>query len=85
MTTINDVKKLAKEGKLTIGTETVLKGIKAEKIKNVILSSNIDSKTKEEIEHYARIGKVIVTQIEVPNDELGTLCKKPFSISVLGY
>jgi large subunit ribosomal protein L30e len=85
MISIEEIKKLSKEDKLIIGTDRVLKGLKIGKIKNVGLSSNCSSKTKEEISHYAELSKAKVTELEVPNDELGTLCKKPFAISVLGF
>jgi len=85
MTSIDEIKKLSKEDKLVIGTNMVLKGLKIGKIKNVALSSNCSSEIKEEISHYAELSKAKVTELEVPNDELGTLCKKPFAISVLGF
>jgi len=36
------------------------------------------------LKHYCKISKVKLTKLPYPNDELGTMCKKPFAISVLG-
>jgi large subunit ribosomal protein L30e len=81
---IKEIKKLLKTDKLVIGAEKVVKGLKAGSIEKIFLSSNCPAKTTERIAHYAGLTKIDVAIIDMPNDELGIICKKMFSISVLG-
>lgn len=85
MGNIDDIKKTVKEGKAVIGTDLVIKSLKLAKLSKVFLTLNVPADVKEDIEHYSKLSNVEVISLQVPNDELGTLCKKPFSISVLGF
>ena len=78
-----EVRKLMKGNKMIVGSERTLKNLKLGKIGRVYISSNCAEKTKGAIEHYSRLGKASVISLRYPNDELGILCKKQFSISVL--
>jgi large subunit ribosomal protein L30e len=80
---IVEIKKLLKAKGITIGTEKALKGLKLGKISKIYLSSNCSDKTLESIDQYAKLSKAEIVKLDYPNDELGLLCKKPFSISVL--
>ena len=80
-----DIKKVLKENDVIYGRDRVIKGITSGHLKQVILSDNCSESVKEEIERYCAISKIPVEVLEVSNDELGTISKKPFSISVLGY
>lgn len=73
-----------KKNKLIIGRDRVLKLLKRGKISLVVISSNCNQKFRREIEYYTKIGNVKLKVFEGNNKELGVLCKKPFSISVLG-
>ncbi|MBI2140599.1 ribosomal L7Ae/L30e/S12e/Gadd45 family protein [Candidatus Woesearchaeota archaeon] len=79
----SEIRKLLKEGQLIIGTDRTLKGIKQGKVVRVFLASNTAKETRESIEHYASLAGFEVSILPVLNDELGVVCKKPFSISVL--
>ena len=81
---MDDIKKIIKEGKTVIGTNEVLKKLKAGKLSKVFVTSNCPSDVKEDIEKYAAIAEADVVQLKIPNDELGVLHKKQFAISVLG-
>jgi len=81
---IAEVKKIVKEGKALVGTDNVMKELKLGKLSKVFVTANCPAKVKEDIKHYAKLAKTEVVQLKVPNDELGVVCKKPFSISVLG-
>lgn len=83
MEAISEIKKLLEEGKLVIGSDRTLKNLKAGKTGKVFLCSNPDANLKEDLEHYCTVGGVEIVQLDVPNDELGAICKKPFSIQVL--
>ncbi|MFC2135838.1 ribosomal L7Ae/L30e/S12e/Gadd45 family protein [Bacteroidota bacterium] len=81
---IGEIKKLLGNEKLIIGTDRVLKSLKSGKIEKVFYSSNADSKVVAELKHLALLSEVKVEEAGVTNDELGTFCKKPFSVSVIG-
>ena len=79
---LNELKKLLKEGKVIIGTSNTIKKLKSGKLQKIWLSSNVPSGIKEDISDYSKLSDVEVVSLDVPNDELGVLCKKQFSVSV---
>jgi large subunit ribosomal protein L30e len=81
---VEEIRKIVKEGKAVIGTKEVLKGLKLGKVKKVFITRNCPLRVKKDIKHYAEMDEVEVVKLKQPNDELGVLCKKPYSISVLG-
>jgi large subunit ribosomal protein L30e len=85
MGNIDDIKKMIKEGKVIIGTSRTIKALKLGKTEKVFLTSNCPEDAKENIEYYAELGKVKVIKLKQPGVELGTICKKPFPISVLSF
>ena len=52
-------------------------------IKKVFLSYNCAENIKKDIIYYSKISKIEVIELAQRNDELGTICKKLFPISVL--
>lgn len=80
----NDIKKLLKSENLIIGTDRVLKTLRSSKIEKVFVASNCNKETLSDIKHYAEISGATVEELDVPNDELGIICKKIFSVSVIG-
>lgn len=78
-----DIKKMIKAGNVIIGTEMAVKGLKLGKIEKIMVSSNCPEKVEKNINYYAGLTGTEVQKLEYPNDELGIICKKPFSISVL--
>jgi len=81
--TSTEIKKLLKAKSLVIGTENTLKNLKLGRIGRVILSSNCPDKVAEDLGYYAGLSKAETIRVPYPNEELGVICKKPFSISVL--
>ena len=80
---LEEIKKLVKEEKLVVGTNATLDNLKNGKAKKIWLASNVSQETKADIMHYAELAKVEVNTLDVPNDELGVVCKKQFSVSVI--
>ncbi len=78
-----EIKKLLKENDFIIGTELTIKNLKLGKVSLVVVTENCPDKVVEDIEYYADLSKAEVAKIDAPNEELGIICKKPFSISVL--
>jgi len=81
---VTELKKLAETKKLVIGTDRVLKLVRQGKLSRVFVSSNCPQKTRDDIAYYAKLAGAAVVELAYRNSELGTLCKKPFAISVLG-
>ena len=80
----DDIKKALIGGKLVVGLGATLNGLKLGKVSKVYLSSNCPDNTKKDLERYSKIAKIEFKVLGISNEELGVLCKKPFSISVLG-
>jgi large subunit ribosomal protein L30e len=80
---LNEIKKLVKEGNIIIGTKDTLKRLKTGKLAKVWMSVNVPSDVKEDFVKYAAMNDVQLVSLSVPNDELGIICKKQFSVSVL--
>lgn len=82
---ITDIRTAVKNKKAIIGTKSTIKNLKLGKLSKVYLSSNCSETVKKDILYYAKLAKVEVVELPYPNEELGVLCKKPFSISVLSF
>jgi len=81
--TSTEIKKLIKAKNIVIGTERTIKNLKLGKVEKVIISSNCSEKVLNDLNYYAGLSKAETIKISYPNDELGVICKKPYSISVL--
>jgi len=84
MYTTDQLRKLIEEKKVIIGTQRTLKALKADKLKRLVMASNASEQTANAVKRYSAQTGVAVDDLSVPNDELGVICKKPFSISLLG-
>jgi len=67
-----------------LGTERVMKLLKAKKINKIFLASNCPDSVKEDVHYYAKLAEVPVLELEMNNEELGIFCKKNFFVSVIG-
>lgn len=79
-----DIKKNLKTKKLVIGTKQIVKNLKLGKLEKVFLTSNCPENVKKDVEHYSSISGCEVKHLSIPNEELGIICKKQFSISAAG-
>ena len=80
-----EIKKLLKAGSFIIGTQKSLKQLKMGQIAKILVSSNCPQTVEKTINHYAMLNGTEVHKLDYPNDELGIICKKPHSISVLSF
>ena len=78
-----EIKKMVKSGGVLLGTQRTIKGLRLGKIEKVLVSSNCPARVEKNISYYAGLSGAEMHKIDYPNDELGIICKKPFSISVL--
>lgn len=84
MDATSEIKKLLTSERLIIGAERTLKALRQGTLEKIYLSSNPAPQVKNDLERYTSLGGTEKVELDVPNDELGTLCKKPFPISVIG-
>lgn len=83
MSEIDEIKKLLNTDNLILGAERTLKELRKGTIRKVYLAENPKPSIRNDIKTYAKIAGVEVIELEIPNDELGTICKKPFPVSVI--
>jgi large subunit ribosomal protein L30e len=79
-----EIKKFLKTEKPAIGTKSCIDYLKKGKLEKIFVTSNCPKTVKEDIMHYAKLSGAKIENISSTNEELGVICKKPFSISVLG-
>ena len=80
-----ELRKALKEKGLVLGSRRVINKLKNGKLKRVFLSSNCRKDLEKDVERYSKLNKTELIKLDKTNEEVGVLCKKPFSISVLGY
>jgi large subunit ribosomal protein L30e len=82
-----DLKKAIKdaliEENIIIGYNRVIKALKTGNPKMVIHANNISKNRLENILHNSKIKKIEVKEYPNDNVNLGLICGKPFSVSVL--
>ena len=78
-----ELKKQVGNKKLIAGTKRALKELKMGNVKTIFLASNCPKETKSEIETNARLNKTEVSQLDVNNEDLGVVIKKPFPVSIV--
>lgn len=81
---IAKIKKALEEKKLIIGSERTIKILKQAGVSEIFITSNCADKVKNDLEHYSKLQKVKIVKLKINNEDLGIVCKKPFSISVVG-
>ena len=80
---MKELKDALKEKNLVFGTERTIKGIRSGEVKKVFIAKNCPGNARKKIKYYAGIDKIDVFELDANNEELGVMCKKPFSIAVL--
>ena len=78
-----ELKRLNAAGKLVFGSEETVKLLRSGKLHRVMFSSNCSPIVRADIERLCSLGKVEFVSLEQTSEEVGTLCKKPFAISVV--
>lgn len=80
-----ELRKALKEKGLVFGEREIISRLKNGRLKRVFIASNCKESLARDVMYYSKLGKIGVIKLDKTNEEVGTLCKKPFSISVLGY
>ncbi len=79
-----DIKKLLTSQKILFGKDEVLKNIRKGLITKVFVASNCPEDVMKDLSKYSKLSGFEVLDTKVPNDDLGSVCKKPFSIAIIG-
>ncbi len=80
----DDLKKNLKTKRLVFGTRETLKNLKLGKLEKVFVTTNCPESIRQDVSYYSSHTGTAVENLGIPNQELGILCKKQFSISVAG-
>ncbi len=80
---IESVRKIIGNENVVIGTKKSLENAKKGRVKRAFISSNCPEEVKKDFEYYKSLSDYPIIYLNIPNEELGALYKKPFSISVL--
>ncbi len=81
---MEEIKKYLEKGKVIMGSKVVIKKLNNSLIKKIFIASNCKEEIKQDIEKLAKLSSVEIVNLEMKNNELGTFCRKPFHISVVG-
>ena len=80
---LNEIRKLLDAGKLKFGADQALKLLRQHKAAKLWLSKNVAPDALGDMRRLAALDKVDIVELPQSNEELGTLCRKPFTISVI--
>jgi len=71
-------------GKVILGERSTLKVLRTDEFKLAVVASNCKPQSKEELMRLANVKDVFVYEYPGSSMELGSVCGKPFIVSMLG-
>ncbi|MEK6954859.1 MAG: 50S ribosomal protein L30e [Candidatus Micrarchaeota archaeon] len=77
------IRRAVDTGKVELGTDKARKMALMGSAKIIVLAKNIPKNTVRDIEHYSKLSNVPVIEFDGTSLELGTICGKPFPVSVI--
>ena len=83
--TVTQLRTDLRKKKPVMGAKRTLKLLKIGNLEKVYIAKNCREDIEKDIEHYAELANVELIKLDITNDELGVVCKKPFNISVLSF
>ena len=78
-----EIQAAIKNNNAILGYRESIKFIKLNQPKLVVISNNLPEQIKNEIQHIAKLSNSKAEIFEGSSKELGTICGKPFPVSVL--
>lgn len=81
---VSELKKLLVDDKLVLGGERALKLLRDKVLVKVYFSSDVSDVARERISHLCDMLGVPFESLDKSGEEIGVICRKPFSISVVG-
>ena len=83
VTQLNEIKKLVDGKKVVLGATETVKLLRKKKAAKIWVSKNVRADLLADIKHYAGLSGTEIVELPQSNEELGTLCRKPFHVSVI--
>ncbi len=81
---IDEIKKSLKSENMVLGADKVLKALRKKELEKIFLAANAPAALVSDVKQYSELTGTQLELLAVQNDELGVICKKPFSISTIG-
>jgi len=82
---MDEVKEALKQKEIVFGSNSVLRKLKQGKLKKIIVAKNCKKEILESLERFSSLAKIEIVKLDVNNEQLAVVCKKPFNISCIGY
>ncbi|MDE1869148.1 MAG: 50S ribosomal protein L30e [Candidatus Micrarchaeota archaeon] len=79
----NDIRLAVDSGEVAVGLNKALDSVKDHTSKTLVIASTNKKETLEDVNHVAKIANVRVLKFNGTSMDLGAVCGKPFSVSVL--
>jgi large subunit ribosomal protein L30e len=70
-------------GRVELGSKVAMRELRRGRARMAIVSSNCPSKTRQDIETHRKLSNIPVINHQKDSLDLGVLCGKPFSVSVI--
>lgn len=83
MSLSDEIQSAIKNGNAIIGVRESLKHIRTSSSKMIVVAENIPATLEKEIRHNSKISNVRLEVFNGSSKDLGTICGKPFPVSVL--
>ncbi len=83
MNLVKTIRSAVDSGNVTLGTKKTLNEILTGTVDYVVVASNCNHESMEDLTRYAGLSKVEVKEFDGSSIELGEVCGKPFVVSML--
>ncbi len=80
---ISEIKKNLGTDKIVIGADRTIKLLKQGALKSVFVAKNAPVELKDDIKRYSGISDVSFVELDITNEELAVICRKPFNVAVI--
>lgn len=81
---LSGLRKKVLENKIVKGTNEVRKKLMENQLEKVFISKNCPADIKEELKKICKSTNTEIEETDMTNEELGTVCRRQYSVSVLG-
>ncbi len=81
---VEEIKKYVGTERLIVGFNEVMKKLRSNELEKIFIASNPKEELLKDMEYYSKLANVPIIKLDIPNSELGPVCKKRFYVSFLG-
>jgi large subunit ribosomal protein L30e len=79
----NNIRLAVDSGKVAMGVNSVMDSIKQNNAKLIVIASKNREDILQDVQHLSKVSNIKTVMFEGNSIELGAICGKPYSISVL--